>query len=88
MRKFTITELQNFIDAKRQSVDNEVNRFRIESKEEGWLMKRTRPRDEDEIRALNLVMRQCIERAKAEGTFSYDPKKRVLTIARFSKSQK
>jgi L-lactate utilization protein LutB len=40
-----------------------VHRFREKTKQEGWIMKRTRPRDADEIRALNRVARKSFRNA-------------------------
>jgi hypothetical protein len=86
LRKITMSEIQANIANKGQLVDYTVNLFRGKTKEEGWNMKRTRPRSTDEIKALNYISRKAICTAMKEGTIQYDQERRVITFAEYSRS--
>lgn len=86
MRKMTLEEIESRVRAKRRETDYAVSVFRSESKTEGWNMRRTRPRNPDEIEALNQLARQQYLDAVKNGLIQYDREKRVLTIAKYSRS--
>jgi hypothetical protein len=82
----TLNEIQSNIAAKRQMVDYSVNIFRGKTHEEGWVMKKTRPRDSDEIKALNYIARKSFRAALQDGTVLYDNERRVMILAKYSRS--
>jgi hypothetical protein len=83
LRTITMDEIKSKIASRGQAVDFSVNKFRSQTKESGWVMKRTRPRDPDEIKALNKLALQTMRRAIKDGSFRYDMESRVLDIAQF-----
>jgi hypothetical protein len=86
MRKITLNEIRSKITAKGQDIDLTVNLFRNKTKEQGWKMQRIRPRDTDEIKALNYLARKTLRIAMANGSVIYDKERRVLSIAEFRRS--
>jgi hypothetical protein len=86
LRKMTMGEIRSRIAAKGQLVDYSVNRFRGKTKEEGWVMKRTRPRNADEMKALNYLLRKSLRSAMEEGLIRYDKEGRVMNLAKYSRS--
>ncbi|MCZ0755096.1 hypothetical protein [Anoxybacillus sp. J5B_2022] len=87
MRNMSLDEVKRLLGDVGRTVDYAVGKFRAQTKEEGWDMKRRRPRDEDEIRALNRICRQKIQRAIKNGDITYDPESRVFIIAKYCKSK-
>ena len=69
-----------------ERIADAVNRFRINKEQQGWIIQRTRPRDPDEVKALNLLARRMLRNAIQEGTVRYDKERRVLSIASYSRS--
>jgi hypothetical protein len=86
LRRLTLGQIEAKKTDKGNLVDQAVNLFRGKTKQEGWIMKRTRPRDADEIRALNYVARRSLRNALNEGTVRYDRERRVLLLAKYSRS--
>ncbi len=87
MRQWTLEQIKSRRDERASLVNQAVGQFRAKSREQGWTMKRTRPRDADEIRALNEIARRTLREALAEGTVRYDRERRVLILARLSGSK-
>lgn len=86
MRKMTLSEIQSHITAKSQSVDYAVHLFRGKTKDAGWSAKRIKPRNPDEIKALNYIARKSLRNAMNDGTVRYDQERRVLFLAKYSRS--
>jgi hypothetical protein len=86
LRTLTMDEIKSKIASRGQAVDLSVNKFRKQTKESGWVMKRARPRDPDEIKALNQLALQTMRRAIKDGSFRYDKESRVLDLAQFRRS--
>lgn len=86
MRKLTMDEIKAKLVADGQAIDRSVNRFKTKSKELGWSTKRTRPRDPDEINALNYLARLTFYTALNNGTVIYDKERRVLSYAKYRNS--
>jgi hypothetical protein len=86
MRKITMDEIKAKIITKGQAVDYSINLFRSKGTELGWNSKRTRPRDPDEIKALNYLARKMLYDALNDGSVFYDKERRVLSIAKYRKS--
>lgn len=63
MRKVTIVQVNNNIQANRKKVNAELHAARANNPR----VKRNRPRSEDERRALTQITRASVERAKREG---------------------
>ncbi|GAX91048.1 hypothetical protein EFBL_2708 [Effusibacillus lacus] len=87
MRKISLEELNEKIKQRREQVDYAVNRFRIKSKDEGWTCKRSRPRNTDEIKALNYIARKTFRNELRDGKVLYDKERRVLSIVEYRRSQ-
>jgi hypothetical protein len=87
MRKMTLDEIRRLTLEKGGTVDWAVGLFRAKGKETGWDRRRTRPRNEDERKALDALYRQKLISSMKEGTVQYDPKRRVLFIADLVGSQ-
>ncbi|MCJ7841889.1 hypothetical protein MUB24_13470 [Lederbergia sp. NSJ-179] len=83
MRKMTLDEINKRIQAKRQSVDYAANKFRSKSEDEGWTKGRVRPRDRDEILALNRLARLKIRKALKTGEVQYDKESRVFSVDKY-----
>jgi hypothetical protein len=86
MRKLTLNDIQSKLETKRADIDYSVNVFRGKTKDEGWIMKRTRPRDPDEIKALNYLARTKYRKAVKDGMITYDKERRVMVIAEYIRS--
>lgn len=86
MRRITIDEIRSKVSAKGQMIDHSVNLFRGKTERQGWIMKRTRPRDSDEIKALNYLSRRKLRNALKEETIIYDKERRVLSFGEYSGS--
>lgn len=83
MRKISLGDIQSKLAASRSNVDYAVNVFRGKTRNQGWTMKRMKPRDPDEIKALNYLARSQYRKAVKDGTIIYDKERRVLTIAKY-----
>ncbi|NQX66711.1 hypothetical protein HQN90_11295 [Paenibacillus alba] len=83
MRKISLSDLESKIAEGRPDVDYAVNVFRAKTRDQGWTMKRMKPRDPDEIKALNYLARSQYRKAVQEGSIIYDKESRVLTIAKY-----
>ncbi|NRF96236.1 hypothetical protein HQN89_36315 [Paenibacillus frigoriresistens] len=86
MRKMSLGDIQSKLAANRSDVDYAVNVFRGKTKDQGWTMNRMKPRDPDEIKALNYLARSQYRKALKDGTIIYDKERRVLTIAKYIRS--
>jgi hypothetical protein len=85
LRRLTLEQIESKINAKSNIMDHSVNLFRGKTKQQGWIMKRTRPRNVDEIRAINFLARRSLRNAYKEGTVRYDKERRVLLLAKYSR---
>ena len=83
MRKLTLDQIKSKIDAKGRTIDHKVNMFRSHSKEQGWLMRRVRPREADEIKALNYIARKTLRDAMKNNTVHYDKERRVFIVDKY-----
>jgi len=84
LRRLTLEQIEARRNDRANFVNQAVVHFRAKSMQQGWKMKRTRPRTEDEIRALNDVARRTLQKALKEGTVVYDRERRVLILAKLS----
>ncbi|MFB9273945.1 hypothetical protein [Cohnella cellulosilytica] len=73
--------------AVRRSVDHSVQLFRARAQSSGELRRSASPRDPDEITALNLLSRRKLLTAMTNGDVHYDAERRVLTIAKYTRSE-
>ncbi|EGL83629.1 hypothetical protein CathTA2_0804 [Caldalkalibacillus thermarum TA2.A1] len=85
MRRLTLKQIKEKVQQNRVTIDNAVHQFRARSKEQGWNMKRTRPRDADEIKALNLLAKRMFDDLRRSGKVMYDKESRVLKIDKLTK---
>ncbi|RBW68574.1 hypothetical protein [Bacillus taeanensis] len=83
MRKITLEEINKRVQTKGRSVDYAVNKFRSKTKDEGWTMGRVRPRDSDEVLALNRLSRMKLRNAMKSGKVQYDKERRVFLVAEY-----
>jgi hypothetical protein len=88
LRNMSLDDIRKKIQITQFQTDYAVHRFRSKSKEEGWTMKRLRPRDPDEIKVLDHLARTAFRNAVKEGRVHYDKESRVLTVAEYLGSQK
>jgi hypothetical protein len=88
MRNMSFDEVKHLINDKKHSIDYEVNKFRAQTNQEGWHMKRMRPRHEDEIQALNRLCRKKIQDAMKSGEMIYEPESRVFIIEKYYKGER
>lgn len=88
MRELNWSDIKKRVKKKGTALDDAVNRFRIQSKQDGWSTKRVRPRHPDEMKALNLIARQTMLNALKSGQVVYDKESRVLRIERLEKLSK
>lgn len=88
MRKITLDEIKKHLESKGKSIDYSVQLFRSKTKNDGWPMKRTRPRNSDEMKALNYISRASLRNAIREGKIQYDQERRMLILEQFNKRQK
>ncbi|MCY9666268.1 hypothetical protein M5X11_15080 [Paenibacillus alginolyticus] len=86
MRKMSLSDIQAKLTASRSDVDHAVSVFHGKTKDEGWIMKRMKPRDPDKIKSLNYLARSQYRKAVQDGTIHYDKERRVLTIAKYLRS--
>ncbi|MBW8349816.1 hypothetical protein K0H71_10195 [Bacillus sp. IITD106] len=86
MRKITLDSIFERVQEKRQSVDYAVNKFRSKSKDEGWNKGRVRPRDPDEILALNRLAQIKLRKAIKKGEVQYDKERRVFSVDKYRRS--
>jgi hypothetical protein len=86
LRKITKDDIKTKIITKGQAINYSVNLFRSKGTELGWNSKRTRPRDPDEIKALNYLARKTLYDALNNGSVFYDKESRVLSFAKYRKS--
>ncbi|MCD9026298.1 hypothetical protein [Cohnella silvisoli] len=91
MRKMTLNDIK---DIKRigetsvnHSIDHSVNLFRVRTLESKGTERSTPPRDPDEVKALNYLARNKLLSAMSNGTVQYDKERRVLSIAKYSRSE-
>lgn len=86
MRRLTLEQIEAKRREQGHAIDHGVHLFRGKTKQQGWMMKRTRPRDRDEIRALNYIARKSFRQAIHEGSVRYDQERRVLLLGKYSGS--
>lgn len=80
MRRITLEQIRaNLRNRRHQSVFTTKN-FRSKTEQSGWVMKRTRPRSPDEIKALNYIARRALKSAIKEGSVRYDKETRVMEL--------
>ena len=67
------------------SIDHSVHLFRALA--ETRVDRPAPPRDSDEIKALNVLARRKLLTAMSNGDVKYDAERRVLTIAKYTRSE-
>ncbi|MFK4998916.1 hypothetical protein ACI2OX_21320 [Bacillus sp. N9] len=81
MRKITFDEINEKVKIRGRNIDYAVHTFRSKTKEDGWTTGRVRPRDCDEVLALDRLSRLKIRKALATGRVQYDKERRVFKVA-------
>ncbi|WP_372633211.1 hypothetical protein [Cohnella sp.] len=71
----------------RFSIDHSVQLFRALANPRQDRPALTPPRDSDEIKALNVLARRKLLIAMRSGEVKYDAERRVLTIAKYTRSE-